>query len=198
MKKVVFIVSHLGSGSDELVRVLNENPRVIIHQSEQVYSHPDDLDWLFSQGHKLDNAAAIYGHHLLQNMFLTSESFYNICKFIYVIRPAKPSLNIILNKYTPLTASRYYCFRLRRICEMAKRTPGAVFLTWQNLADNKFQPIIENYLNLKDPLSQGNFTENSKDEVHLGIIEQAQTSYERYYYYLIQQNLQSVNKSFSD
>jgi hypothetical protein len=95
MKKVAFVVSHLGSGSDELVRILNENPRVIIHSTDRVYTHPNDLDWLFEQGHKLDNATAIYGNHLLHNASFASKSLYEICKFIYLIRPAKPSLNII-------------------------------------------------------------------------------------------------------
>ena len=195
MKKVAFVVSHLGSGSEELVRILNENPRVIIHNTDRSYTHPSDFDWLFDQEHKLDNAAAIYGHCLLHNWSFASKALYEICQFIYLIRPAKPSLNIIQAKnYTPHTACRYYCFRLRRICEMAKQTPGAVFLTWQDLADGRGQALIENYLNLKDPLSRGSFSEPI-DEMPPELVEKTQDSYERYYYYLRHQNLQSVNKS---
>jgi len=196
MKKVAFVVSHLGSESEELVRILNENPRVVIYPKDRVYTHPTDLDWLFEHGHKLDNAAAVYGNHLLHNASFTSKSLYEICKFIYLIRPAKPSINIIQTEnYTAHTACRYYCFRLRRICEMAKRTPKAVFLTWQDLADGRGQILIERYLNLKNPLGPVSFSEPTEDETPPELIEQAQDSYERYYYYLNQQDLQSVNKS---
>ena len=196
MKKVAFVISHLGSGSEELVRILNENPRVVIHSTNTNYIHPDTLGHLFERGHKLDNAAAVYGDHLLHNASFASKALYEICKFIYLIRPPRASLNIIkIGGYTPHTACRYYCFRLRRICEMAKQTPGAVFLTWQDLADGRGQALIESYLNLKDPLNPGNFSEPTEDDISLELVEQAQNSYERYYYYLSQQNLQSVNKS---
>ena len=80
---------------------------------------------------------------------------------------------------------------------MAKQSPGAVFLTWQDLLDGQGQPLIENYLNLKEQLNTGIFPESTDDNVPIELIEQAQDSYERYYYYLRQQNLQSVNRPSS-
>jgi len=195
MRTVVFVVSHLGSESHELVRILNNNPRVQISNTEnEHYNHPLDLRNLLEKKHKLDNAAAVYGDHLLFNYCLSSKAIYSICKFIYLIRPAKSTLNIIRRlypNYTNLTAYRYYCFRLRRIFEMAKKTPGSVLITWSDLANDKGYSLIEKYLNLKEPLVHSNegFLETDEDEIPAEYVDLAQSSYERYLYSLKQIDL---------
>jgi hypothetical protein len=195
MKKVAFVVSHLGSGSDDLVRVLNDNPRLVVHNTNGEYSHPTDLSWLFKLGHKQDNAAAIYGDHLLHNAGFSCKALYDYCQFIYMIRSARSSLNEIvsLSNYQPENAAKYYTFRLRRICEMAKSTPGAVLLTWEDLANRQGLPLIEEYLGLKLPLRlMEDLRTEKKDEVPHEIVEEAQESYERYLYYLRQLDLKRV------
>jgi hypothetical protein len=204
MKKVVFIVSHMGSGSYELLRIMNSNPRVLILQSGATYSNPSNLEWLFQenflvQAGKENTAATIYGDHLLFNANLACTSLYDICKFIYFIRPAKPSLNelnLVKNiDFTPENACLYYCFRMRRICEMAKNTPGAVLLTWDDLADGRGFALIEEYLHLKTQLSPAfyDFVEKDVDVVPHELVEKAQDSYERYLYYLRHLDLKMVS-----
>lgn len=192
MKKVAFIVSHFGSGSFYLVDVLNENPRCTIFGSKNRYEHPDDLQNLFKY-HKLKNhSGAIYGDQLLYNHSFSCKSLYDCCKFIYVIRPARQSLNEIYktNKtYSKDGMVRYYRFRLRRICEMAKRTKNAVLLTYDELISGECFGTIQEYLKLIDPLhhlescgetdrpsAENNFSEQ--------IISEAQDCYEKYFYYL--------------
>ena len=125
MKTTLFITSHLFSGSDLLVNSLNENPRVQIWTTGSMYSHPSNLEYLHLLDHKMDNTAAIYGDHLLYDVSLTNKVFYDFCKFIYFIRPARSVISELLLTGRKLPyAIRYYCFRLRKICEMEKRTPG--------------------------------------------------------------------------
>ena len=98
MKKVAFIISHMGSGSNYLVDVLNNNPRCAFFTSPTRYEHPDSLQWIFKY-HKLNNySGAIYGDHLLFNHSFCCKSLYDCCKFIYIIRPARQSLNEIFTK----------------------------------------------------------------------------------------------------
>jgi hypothetical protein len=196
MKKVVFVVSHYGSGSDDLVKVLNRNPRVLIQNQGAEYDHPSSLDWLFQFDHKIDNAAAIYGDHLRVNTSFTCKALYNFCQFVYMIRPAKASLNAIVNwGYTPENAARHYMFRLRRICEMAKQTPGAVLLTLDDMQKEKTFLILEEYLNLNVPLTRldTEFQEAAKDELDWEVVDTAQESYERHLFYLNQLDLRRVD-----
>jgi len=160
------------------------------------YNHPTSLNWLGEHGHKIDNSAAIYGDHLLFNIQFTNTTFYDFCKFIYVIRPAKESLNriILQNDYTPKNALRYYTYRLRRICEMAKHTPGAVLLQNKDLANGTGYAPIEEYLDLKEPLtpSYDSFIEEEINDIPPEIYEPGEESYERHLYFLKQLDLKMV------
>jgi len=189
MKKVCFIVSHLGSGSGDLIDTLNKNPRCMIHNSEYSYENPADLNWLYSAGHKCRDSSAIYGDHLLRNMSFSCKKLYEYCKFIYVIRPARASLNEIIfknPKYEPEFAARYYSYRLKRICEMAKRTKDSILVTWEDLSSGIAFSLIEDYLGLKEKLqtTHDQFIFNNRDYFKENLISECEDSYERHYYYL--------------
>ena len=151
MKNVVFIVSHLGSGSGALIYLLNQNPRLQIESLAANYAHPLDMEVLTSIAHKNETSAAYWGDHLVFNHQIGHKSLYGLCKFIYLLRPARPTLNeIVAADYTPLGAMRYYCFRLRRMWEMFRRTPGAVLCTHDEAVSGKIFPAIEQYLDLSE------------------------------------------------
>lgn len=196
---IVFVVSHLGSGSSGLVTILNENPRIDISNKNLSYEHPSVLEYLFSLGHKLDNTAAIYGDQILFNKDLGCRAFYDFSKFIYVIRPPKFTLNELVyqrNEYDESTAENYYAFRLRRMYEMARDTPGAVFLTWDDLRQGRGLNLIEEYLNLKTPLVS--LPELFQDlttskVVAADVLKRTEDCYEKYLYYFRNLNLQQVN-----
>jgi hypothetical protein len=185
MKRIVFLISHVGSDSDKLLKILNENPRVQILNGVQSYRHPVDLDHLISKTHhKLDNTAAVYGDHLLYNTQFNCEAIHSICKFIYVVREAKPSLNED-QVHLRQTVESYYRFRLRRIYEMAKRTPGSVLLTWDDMQSGAAFPLLEDYLGLKEPLAGTElFIKSVNDRVPFQVVEHAQDAYEKYLYKL--------------
>lgn len=190
MKKVCFIVSHLGSGSQDLLDILNENPRCSIENSQTRYSNPEDLNWLFSKPHKCRDSSAIYGDHILFNPSFSCKSLYNVCKFIYIIRPPRQSLNQThIFRKSGLEgefAAKYYSFRLRRICEMARKTPNSLLLTWDDLSSGRAFSSIEEYLKLSTQLKveYRHFCSENRDEFDESLLAKCEDAYERYYYYL--------------
>lgn len=191
MKKVCFVVSHLGSGSSDLVESMNKNPRCEIHTTKVQYSSPDSLKWMLNRGHKMRNSSAVYGDHLLFNASMSCKKFYEFCKFIYVIRPARHSLGaVVAEGYGEDEAARYYRFRLRRICEMAKKTPGAVIATWDDIERGEVLKNIESYLGFSTPLEKPNLSEGIPCKIKESVIAQCQDAYERYHYFL--KNLNGV------
>lgn len=198
MKNVLFIVSHLFSGSDELIKVLNQNPRIDIKTIQFVYKNPLILEHLTGLGHKLDNAAAIYGDHLLYNAYFSNEVFYQFAKFIYVIRHPKLVIGKIIShheKYNILTATRYFQLRLRRIYEMAYHTPGAVLLNFDLFQEGKGLDLIEEYMNLKTPLKLSEEYQSepeSEIDIPSDILKELDEYYEKYIYKFKCLNIRSV------
>lgn len=176
-----------------MVEAMNSHPRVMIHESMTKYSNPTSLQVLHAKGHKLASTAAIYGDHLLFNTQFYYKPFYTACKFVFVVRGAKGTLNDLVAgedaEHNAHTAFRYYAYRLQRMCEMAKRTPGAVWITWPDIAKGKALPLIADYLGLDgfalNPMPQ----EESMDVVPLSIVEKAQDAYERFLFFSKSLNL---------
>lgn len=185
MKKVCFVVSHLGSGSGSLVEVLNSHPQCEIQDSSTCYESPASVRWLFRLGHKRRDASAVYGDHLLFNSSISSRALYGLCKFIFVVRPARHSLEGIVGlNYAPEAASAYYRFRLRRLCEMARRCPSALIFTWDELAKEESMIKIKEALKLCAPPTIPELDEPDTHRCPESVVERCQEAYERYHYYL--------------
>lgn len=188
MKNICFIVSHLGSGSSDLVDILNKNPQCSIIQSKISYKNLFSLYGMLNMDHKRRDASAVYGDHILYNMSISSKCFYDFCKFIYVVRQPRPALNEIIKKYdySQKNAKNYYCFRLRRIYEMSRKTKNSIFLSWEDLSKGSSFDLIEKHLDLDTKLNVElhHFNEEYQDSFDENLIEQAQKTYEKYYFYL--------------
>lgn len=185
MKKVCFVVSHLGSGSSSLVASLNANPRCEIRESAARYESSASVRWLFKLGHKCRDAGAVYGDHLLFNSSLANRDLYGGFLYIFVVRPARHSLNEILKMgYGEREASSYYRFRLRRVCEIAKKSPGSVLLTWDDLAKEPSLRIIEGYLGLSERLHPPSLNQGDGVLCSERTVGECQEAYDRYYQYL--------------
>ena len=198
MNKFVFVVSHLGSSSGEFVNILNSHPNIEIQNTGFIYTSPLSLEPVLKLPHKLLNSGAIYGDHLLKNFNLQTKNLYPICKFIYYISPAKPSINSICSTVGINFdgAFRYYCYRLRRIYEMIKDCPG-VFITDQ-IAEKSLEnvqsyldliepfhyewPPKQSLLNLIEPFRYEWPPKQSLDAVPYDIISKAEERYEYYLY----------------
>jgi len=84
MKKTLFLMTHPGSGWQNLVNILNSDPRIEISMTGLEYHHPDDIDYLTRQPHKSSNSVAIWGDVLLHNQNFTCQSLFNHSYFIFL------------------------------------------------------------------------------------------------------------------
>ena len=78
MQKVLFIITHLGSGSFELFNSLIKVPSIDGFKMDISYRHPDDLKLLTKNIHKKNDASAIYMDELLYNHSLLSKKLEKI------------------------------------------------------------------------------------------------------------------------
>jgi len=188
MKQTIFVVSHIFSGSNRLVETLNAHPSIQVWSSGIIYDSVEKIMLLNRAEHKDRTTRAIYGDELFYNHAFYCKAAYDHCKFIYFIDSPKDSINLMLsNRYYPSVneADRYYRFRLRRIFEMARNTPGAVFLTRDTFLSGKGHGVIEEYLNLNAPLPHLTFNdEKVKDKLVPSELVSSENAFERYLYCL--------------
>jgi hypothetical protein len=153
-----FLLTHYGSGGTLLCRLLNEDYSLCaLGCSGLIYNHPAVLEelknkWMSESNRKFTEPKWCIDK-LVQNCQISNKSIYDICKFIYLIRePIKALPNIVQKGFSPESAGDYYCFRLRRFCEMAVKTPGAILITYENLIDENIRKkkydLIEKKLKL--------------------------------------------------
>ena len=186
MKKVVLLMSHHGSGSDALYALLDSNPRIQGFQDDSSYDTPLRLVSLTERRHKLSNASRIYMDHLLHN--------YQYClkpdpmvRMVFVVREPEGSVDYMVNMkiLRRQEAKRYYLYRLRRLCELARRNRGSVFLTYSNLREGKGMDILADHIGLRDPLPPLTdfVVPSGKSVLQLHEYERLSESYEKYLYY---------------
>lgn len=184
MKQVALVVSHVGSGSGAICDALGQNPRLAVFRTGQAYTHPDSLEALTAHPHKDDTAAAIWVDELLYNHSFGYKTLFGMCRFLYIVRESRPSLSEIAQGPVRREDVRYYTFRLRRIYEMARHTPGAVLLTFEDICKGRGSPLIESYLNLKTPLQPVVQPVTAERHIPAEMLREAQESFERYLYLL--------------
>jgi len=184
LKKICLVVSHLASGSENLIYSLNTHPQCQFYESNIKYTNKSSLRWLFSVDHKCRNSSAIYGDHLLRNTSICNKDIYSSCKFIIVIRSARSSLEKLISLgLDPEKSASYYCFRLRRLCEIAKKSK-MIFFSWEDLAKKESYDKIKEYLDLSSDLNPFILDEKLPCLCPEKIVERCSDAYERYYYYL--------------
>jgi len=120
-----------------------------------------------------------------ENVGIQTDGLYDNCKFIYLIKQPKHVLENLLSIFPMDRVLKYYCFRLRRICEMAHKTPGSVFLTYDDVISGKGLPLIEDYFNLAKPLKTLKFNEVlPKTTIPKDIRDKAEECYDRHLRFL--------------
>ena len=200
MKKAVFICSHLCSGSTPLYDAMEQNPRIQGYKSDNVYESNYNLVSLFHKKHKMNNSSSYYMDEILFNYQISSKSFYKNSKFIYLVRNPEQCVSQIVYymKYKPQNAVRYYAYRMRRLCEMARETKDAVFLTFDELYEGKGTDLINDYLDLRFPIDFNPLTlDVYRKKVTVDLLgstlrSQICDSYERYLYFLRNQSLRQL------
>lgn len=183
MNKTVFIITHFGSKHLEFATALNENERLQVAYTNNVYYLPTDIYKLLEMPHKCRNTAAVYIDVILNNINFQCKRLYDWCDFIYLVHngDSLKEISEIKNSY------RYYCFRLRRIYEMAKKTKNAILLTTQDLQNGKIDKLND-FLHTKTPININpeKFSSTPTKEVDYELITKAQDRFEYYLYKLKQ------------
>jgi hypothetical protein len=132
---------------------------------------------------------------LLHNSSIGDISIYPECHYIFVIRDAIDTINEIISvkNYKPRHAVNYYKLRLRRLYAIARRSPRSVMLTFSDLEAGRGGDLIQDYLQLRDPVifctPQSLGLDNVVDSV---LIEEAQHSFEVWLYNMKQLGLMAI------
>lgn len=190
MKKVLFLVSHLGSGSDQIYNQLCENIVIQGYQNKNIhkYSNMMDIMYLTESKHKLKTTSRIYMDHLLYNFQFSCKEAYKYCKFIYFIGDPIKTINYLVKDkiYLKKQAVLYYLYRVRRICEMAKRSSDFVFLTPSLLRDQNKLNDLQKFLNLKEEIEFKfeDYIYKGKEILSFQEEELLDKSYEKYLFFL--------------
>lgn len=187
MKKVVFLMSHVGSGSNALYALLASHQRIMGIENENVYDNQSSLIAAANRKHKLNNASRMYLDHILYN-FQYSLKPDPWIKMVFLVREPEGSIDYMVNRkiFKRPEAKRYYLYRLRRMCELAKRNPNSLFLTYSRLREGKGLIELRDYLDLKDDLSfsQEFMVPSGKNCLQLPEYESLSSAYEKYIYYV--------------
>lgn len=195
MRKILFIMSHLESGSDILYNSLNFHQQVQgVKFLNTVYDNSLSIFYVTNRKHKLNNSSAIFMDELLYNYQFQTKAAYNFGKFIFILREAESALNLLVEKgyFPPLQAQRYYLYRLRRMCEMAKRVPGALVLNAYDIKHKKGSEVIADYLGLTTKFTYEDYEFVEPKRLGLlpsHLVEEAEVAFEKYWYFLRSQNL---------
>lgn len=145
--RLIFLTTHLGSGFSHVCEALNRHQNVRAEQTNKVYLHPTDIDCINNDRWRgrtyIDTV--LFNHHLANPAFLTT------CEFVYLVEHPKYALNEIVKQgYSPNGALDYYHFRLRRMYEMAYKTPGSAFFTTDDLETESGQEVLKKFLGLNN------------------------------------------------
>jgi len=198
MKKITLINSHCYSGSSVLYDAMCECSNIQGYKSKDLdnnYFSNISLLNLTKKDHKKRNRSALYLDEILYNYSLSTKLDFSNCFFIIVIKRPEGVLRrmILNNKLKPTFAVRHYTYRLRRLCEMTKCCSNYVLLTFEDLKNNIGTEYISNYLKLKETITLEkeslDFLDKELDVKSLKYehIKEAESSYERYFYFLKQQ-----------
>ncbi len=171
-----------------MCQTLDDNPRVQWCRTQNIYNHPEAAFSLGDIPHKCSNVSAVWMEEILHNNRFYCPVLHERAKFIYLIRePAQSLAQIVATGIRPDAACRYYTYRLRRICQMARRTPNAVMLTLDDLINRKGLPLLEKLLNLKNKLEmKDEWLPKNMDvsRIPAELVSEGERSYESHLYHM--------------
>ena len=183
MNKILLIVSHLESGSDILVQNLDSGAR-LQRLNFNLYSNLDCLSFK-RPNTEYRKRPKVYFDHILYNHEFSCKELFKYLNFVYVIGDPKKSLdNIVSNKtYGERTACNYYCFRVRRIYEMIKKSNNCLVFFDEDLQNDETYNKIYQMLGIKDKIKIKNKTQDKKEiYIDRNIMSEAESFYEKYRY----------------
>lgn len=174
MEKVLFLMSHLGSGSDKLYEVLKSHPKIYDPNINIIYENYEDIDYLLRQPHKVNNVSAIYIQQILYNHQFVSKQLCKFCNFVFFLGNPRTSISQIIKMgYSEENALSYYSFRLYGLYVYYVRSFGNNLLYSGDLDElSKFLDI--------DTLSRFVEDEKELDNVSQKTLSKAEDVYFKY------------------
>ena len=176
------IITHVGAGGSLLSQILNDDLFVNSGRSGLIYNNIN-VFWEFRERFKTVKDTDWFIDRLLFNHEFSCP-INNDINFIYLIRePLVPLMNLMKFGYSSTGARDYYLFRLRRICEMARKSAGSIFLTYEDVISKRAFPLIKDKLKLKENLNPDFINPDFLEEdieVPLEIFHKCSLSYNRY------------------
>lgn len=129
MRRVLFLTSHLCSGSEVLFESLCTHSKIEGYRTNFVYSSFLDLLRLTEFSHKENNSSSIYMDELLFNHSISSKIIYEMAYYIFYLRNPRDTINEIVSclGYTYASAVSYYILRLKRLSYIAKKSKCVLF-----------------------------------------------------------------------
>lgn len=121
MKKMMFIMTHVGSGWEKLAAALEKAPQIQVFNTGDSYHHPDDLRRLTSRRHKLHNSSAIWVDLIFHNKDFTLKRLAGHYRFLYWSSTWESASVDLLKNYGDEQARAYYQFRIEGMKQYAKR-----------------------------------------------------------------------------
>jgi len=183
MNKILLIVSHLESGSDSLVQNLDSGVR-LQRLNFNLYSNLDCLSFK-RPNTEYRKRPKVYFDHILYNHEFSCKELFKYLNFVYVVGDPKKSLDsIVHNKiYDERTACNYYCFRVRRIYEMIKKSGDYLVFFDEDLQNDETYNKIHQMIGIKDKIKIKNNTQDKKEiYIDRNIMSEAESFYEKYRY----------------
>jgi hypothetical protein len=184
--KQVFIATHIGAGGNMLADMISANRRIarIRRDSTQVYTDPIALDYAQRKTLEGNPNARMFVDRIVFNHELAHTSFYADCLFVFLVREPEATLKHLVGLgYTERAAARYYTYRLRRLCEMARRAKHSIVTTWDELVSKQAFPAIKELIGMKE-LNSFYRPHKSEKTVDPATVSACRRSYKRHLNYL--------------
>ena len=182
LHKQIIIATHLGSGGSMLLDMITANRRIakLNRSPGQVFAEPPTVFRFQTETKEHYPLAKMFVDEVVYNYEVLSPSLYSICDFVFLIREPEGAISSIVEKqqYTPEAALRYYCFRLRRLSEMAKKTARKLVITWDELIDKSCFPGLKKFIGLKELTSM--YRPETINHLDRTIVTKGRLCYERH------------------
>lgn len=154
-----------------------------------------------SMPHKLNSVAAMFALDLNFNYQLGSKNLVPHAHYLFTVRQPEPVLNTLIagGIYGHREAAMYYCYRLRRMCEIAKRVKHGMFLTFEDIQRGDYVDVIKSFLNLKEDISHlpeaFDHLKPKSNVVSSKTLDWCQDCYERHLFFLKSLPLVGVSRA---
>lgn len=152
LDKQVFVATHHGAGGSMLLNMLAAHRRVgvLSRPPDVVYSDPTVLSTLQKACVARRPTAKVFADRLVLNHELLHPCYHG-ATFIFLVREPEGTLKHLKSLgYAERAALRYYAYRLRRLCELARRVDNMVVVTWDELVNKSAFPVLKGLFDVRE------------------------------------------------